>query len=166
MMVEKRGCAGVLKRKSLRCLALVAAVAYCGTGGKATVPHAHGQPVGVRGAVACDARGRDLRFPLASAAADPALQPGLLTQTPLPVTALETSQPRLAAVCAAVFQDAAAAGDPFALEPGRVTFSVEGAAQIVESGARTYSVACGDAQLPRSYTGGRPSRTAVLRPVR
>jgi hypothetical protein len=105
------------------------------------------QAPAVVGAVGCDARGQRIGFPVA--------QDGLIQSDDLTPAALGVLDPRVVVSCQAAFEAVGAAGDgSFALAPGSVTFTVSGAAVIVESGSQSYSVACGDPGVAGSCTGG------------
>jgi hypothetical protein len=104
------------------------------------------QAPAIVGAVGCDARGQRIGFPVA--------QDGLIQSDDLPPAALGALDPQVVVSCQAAFEAVDAAGDgSFALAPGSVTFTVSGAAVIVESGSQSYSVACGEPGVAGSCTG-------------
>lgn len=116
-------------------------------------------PAALAAALACDARRPSPAFALTR---DPTGRPALAADASEAPAALNLAEPRLAVTCAAVFAnaDAPSGGDPLALPPGEVTFSVSGPGLIVEQATQIATVACGVAAQPGSCRGGVATEAA------
>jgi hypothetical protein len=135
-----------MPRSCLRLLLIAIVTASIGSSARFEVAGA--QAEGFSGAIACDARGQPIDFALVqSVVGDEPLSAAL------PNATLDILHPRLAVTCQAVFEDAHAAANPFALPAGRVTFTVAGPGLIVESGGQTYTTTCGDQDTPGRCMG-------------
>src|SRR5579884_4210996 len=131
--------------------ALIAVLAWQ----RGAAPAARAQNAGLQLVLGCASHSAIVTFAPAAG--------GAFTPTGTPPPALDAGHPTVAVTCQALLQTAGAgAGQngPFAVDPGRATFTVSGPALIVETGGNSAGADCVTAGEPGSCVGGAPAASS------